>query len=167
MDGLCQQRLETFWWTLLKCCLLCLHEYDSLKICGKRSALAFYIYHVYVCACMVWLRYRLPRGNEVSLEVGGGGQSSICSNPSSCHCLPLGCSLLMAATCQRFGWVLPEWESRRQESGSLRNCRMTSIKPPLLWRTPLCEITSHVRCETLSGAAALIWNAGNLQQLQW
>lgn len=51
--------------------------------------LGMYISHfVHLCVymCMYCITLFLPRGTEVAL---GGVQRSICSNPSSCQCLPL------------------------------------------------------------------------------
>lgn len=81
---------------------------------------------------------------------GGQGQSSICSNPSSCHCLLLDCSLLMAAMCHRFGWVLSEWESQSRGNRSQRDCRMTSSESLFPDRRPLrnnltCPVWDSVR----------------------
>lgn len=80
------------------------------------------------------------------------GQRSICSNPSSCQCLPLGCSLLMAPSRQRSRWVPSGRESHSQENRSQRDCGMTSHKPPS-HTGHHCVITQHVWYKTLSATA--------------
>lgn len=144
MDGLCKQRLETFLWNSFASELW---DVSSTWVCGCPPLLC--VFDAFACG----------GSNSVFQEAmechSRGGQRSIRSNPSSCHCLPL----LMASTCQLSGWAPSDRESHRQGNRSQRGCRMTS--PPSKTPTVKQPHTSSSK-QSASAGAGLEW----LLQLQ-